>query len=86
MPRRVDMIRTCALTRQEKPVEALVRFALGPDGTIVPDVDARAEGRGVWISLDEAAVQEAVRKKAFARSLKTQVSVPGGTPAGPAAM
>jgi predicted RNA-binding protein YlxR (DUF448 family) len=71
-----DTIRTCALTRLEKPVGELIRFALGPDGTIVPDTEARAEGRGVWITLSHAAVDEAVRKKAFARSLKEQVTVP----------
>lgn len=69
------MVRTCALTRAEMPVEALVRFVLSPDGVIVPDVEARAEGRGVWITLSHAAVAEAVRKKAFSRSLKAQVSV-----------
>lgn len=81
LARRADMTRTCALTRVEKPVEALLRFVLGPDGAIVPDVDARAEGRGVWISLSEAAVAEAVRKKAFARSLKAPVAVPEDLPA-----
>ncbi|WP_084620558.1 RNA-binding protein [Devosia chinhatensis] len=69
------MTRTCALTRQEKPVEALVRFAVGPDDVLVPDVEARAEGRGVWITLSREAVAEAVRKKAFARSLKGPVQV-----------
>ncbi len=63
------------MTRTEKPVEALVRFAVGPDDVLVPDVDARAEGRGVWITLSKAAVAEAVKKKAFARSLKAPVSV-----------
>ena len=58
------------------PVDAMIRFVLGPDGTIVPDTDAKAEGRGVWISLSHAAVAEAVKKKAFARSLKEQVNVP----------
>lgn len=76
MPRRVETVRTCALTRLEKPVEDLIRFVLGPDGTIVPDTEARAEGRGVWISLSHQAVAEAVRKKAFARSLKQNVAVP----------
>lgn len=66
----------CALTRLERPVEDLIRFVLGPDGTIVPDTDAKAEGRGVWITLSHAAVEEAVRKKAFARSLKENVTVP----------
>ncbi|MBD8066398.1 RNA-binding protein [Devosia sp. PTR5] len=64
------------MTRKELPVEALVRFAVSPDGLIVPDVDARAEGRGVWITLSHEAVAEAVRKKAFARSLKSAVEVP----------
>lgn len=76
MARPVETIRTCALTRLEKPVEDLIRFVLGPDGTVVPDTDAKAEGRGVWITLGHAAVEEAVRKKAFARSLKEQVTVP----------
>lgn len=66
----------CALTRLERPVGELIRFVLGPDGTIVPDTEAKAEGRGVWITLSHAAVEEAVRKKAFARSLKENVTVP----------
>ena len=57
------MVRTCALTRAELPVEALVRFVVGPDDVLVPDVDARAEGRGVWITLSHEAVAEAVRKR-----------------------
>jgi Predicted nucleic-acid-binding protein implicated in transcription termination len=76
LARRADMTRTCALTRAELPVEALVRFVVGPDGVLVPDVDARAEGRGVWITLSHASVAEAVRRKAFARSLKAPVTVP----------
>lgn len=70
------MTRTCALTRLEKPVDELVRFVVGPDEVLVPDVEARAEGRGVWISLSQEAVAEAIRKKAFARSLKSAVTVP----------
>jgi len=58
------------------PVDDLVRFALGPDGVIVPDIDARAPGRGVWIMFNNAAVEEAVRKNVFSRSLKQRVSVP----------
>ena len=64
------------MTRLEKPVDELVRFVVGPDDVLVPDVEAKAEGRGVWISLSHEAVAEAVKKKAFARSLKTAVTVP----------
>eukprot|EP00873_Tetraselmis_striata_P032086 jgi/Tetstr1/452350/TSEL_039386.t1 len=66
----------CALTRAEKPASALIRFAVSPDGVLAPDVDAKAPGRGVWITLSADAVNEAVRKKVFARSLKENVTVP----------
>ena len=69
-------MRECALTRESKPVAELLRFVVGPDEVIVPDTDAKAEGRGVWVTLGEKAVAEAVKKKAFAKSLKAQVSVP----------
>ena len=76
MARREETTRMCALTRQEKPVNELIRFVLGPDDVLVPDTEAKAEGRGVWISLGHAAVAEAVKKKVFARSLKTEVKLP----------
>lgn len=76
MARPDDQMRQCALTRQEKPVGELIRFVVGPDDVLVPDTDARAEGRGVWITLGARAVGEAVSKKAFTKSLKVALSVP----------
>jgi predicted RNA-binding protein YlxR (DUF448 family) len=76
MAQREETSRMCALTRAEKPVAELIRFVLGPDGVLVPDTEAKAEGRGVWISLSRDAVAEAVKKKVFARSLKTEVVLP----------
>lgn len=76
MPRSETTTRFCALTRETKPVTDLIRFVLGPDGVLVPDTEARAEGRGVWITLSHAAVAEAAKKKVFARSLKSEVKVP----------
>jgi len=76
MARREETTRMCALTRAEKPVAELIRFVLGPDDVLVPDTDAKAEGRGVWISVSRELVAEAVKKKVFARSLKTEVKLP----------
>lgn len=76
MGREKDVTRMCALTRDEKPAAALIRFAVSPDGVLAPDVDARAPGRGVWITLSAEAVTEAMAKKVFARSLKENVTVP----------
>ena len=81
MPRQKELHRLCALTREVKPVDELIRFAVSPDGALVPDTDARAEGRGVWISLGEKIVAEAVRKRAFERSLKQKVALPEDLPA-----
>lgn len=76
MPRREETERMCALTREVLPAGDLIRFAVSPEGEIVPDTDAKAEGRGVWVSLGLARVTEAQKKKVFARSLKSEVRVP----------
>ena len=76
MARREETTRMCALIRAEKPVAELIRFVLGPDDVLVPDTDAKAEGRGVWLSLNRELVAEAIKRKVFARSLKTEVTLP----------
>ena len=81
MARREGTTRMCALTRQELPVGDMIRFVLSPDGVLVPDTDAKAEGRGVWITLSREAVAEAVKRKVFARSLHTEVTLPDELPA-----
>jgi uncharacterized protein len=73
-------LRLCIVTRTRKPPEELIRFVAGPDGAIVPDLARRLPGRGVWVDATREAVAEAVRRKAFARSLKQQVSVPADLP------
>lgn len=73
---RQEIVRECCLTREQKPVSELIRFALGPDDVLVPDVDAKAPGRGVWVTASMGAVGEAVRKKCFSRSLKQPVKLP----------
>jgi predicted RNA-binding protein YlxR (DUF448 family) len=81
VPGKDEIERRCALTYEVKPAAELIRFVVGPDDVLVPDTDAKAEGRGVWISLGEAFVAEAIKKKAFAKSLKTAVTVPDDLPA-----
>lgn len=77
MPRSEPVTRQCCLTRETLPVSELVRFAVGPDGVLAPDIDARAGGRGAWVTARIELVAEAARRNAFARSLKGPVSVPG---------
>lgn len=65
--------RHCALTREPKQADDLIRFAVGPDDMLVPDVDGKAPGRGVWISLGKSFVEEAVKRNVFVKSLKSPV-------------
>jgi hypothetical protein len=70
--------RLCALTREVKPIDDLIRFVVAPDGAIVPDLKRRLPGRGVWITATRTAIDEAVKRGAFARSLKREVRAPSG--------
>ncbi len=68
--------RRCIVTGESQPARGLVRFVVGPDGAIVPDVAQKLPGRGIWVSADRDALGMAVRKKAFARAARQAVTVP----------
>jgi len=73
--------RTCILTRRKATKDELIRLALGPDGSVAPDVRARAPGRGAWIGVNRAELDEANAngklKAALQRAFKTSaVTVP----------
>ena len=67
-----DTVRRCALSRALRPKDDLIRFVLGPDGIVVPDLKEKLPGRGVWLTAAHDIVAEATKRNAFARALKTQ--------------
>jgi uncharacterized protein len=67
--------RLCIATRQVRPVGALIRFVVGPDGAVVPDLKRRLPGRGVWVTARRRVVAEAVRRRLFGRGFKAEVRV-----------
>jgi predicted RNA-binding protein YlxR (DUF448 family) len=77
-PRRVapGLERLCIATREVRPVADMIRFVIGPDGEVVPDLKRKLPGRGVWVTANRKAVAEAVGRRAFARGFKTEVRVP----------
>jgi predicted RNA-binding protein YlxR (DUF448 family) len=56
--------------------ERLIRFVVGPDGDIVPDLARRLPGRGMWVRAERAAVEQAVARKLFGRAARRAVSAP----------
>jgi predicted RNA-binding protein YlxR (DUF448 family) len=71
-----DRVRACALTRVRRPKDELIRFVLGPDGTVVPDLKEKLPGRGVWLTAAKDVVADAAKRNVFARALKTEAKVP----------
>ncbi|MEO6607540.1 MAG: RNA-binding protein [Aestuariivirga sp.] len=59
--------RMCIVSRVVKPEAELIRFALSPEGKVVPDLARKLPGRGVWVSLDPKAIAEAQKRKLFAK-------------------
>ncbi len=53
--------------------EEMLRFVAGPDGAIAPDLTGKLGGRGVWVTATRSAVELAVKRNVFAKSLKMQV-------------
>src|SRR5437870_4947194 len=62
--------RRCIVTGEALPEARLLRFVLSPDGQIVPDVEAKLPGRGLWVSANRAIIAQAVAKRLFARAAK----------------
>lgn len=76
-----EAVRTCILSREEAPRDGLIRLALSPDGDVLPDIRAKAPGRGAWIGVGKAELQTAIAKGklkgAFARAFKNgEIRIP----------
>ncbi|NNE80514.1 MAG: DUF448 domain-containing protein [Silicimonas sp.] len=73
---RNDPERRCIVSGEAQPKRGLIRFAVSPDGVVVPDVLEKLPGRGIWVAADRAALEAAVKKGLFARAAKQAVTVP----------
>ncbi|MBI5165970.1 MAG: RNA-binding protein [Magnetospirillum sp.] len=68
--------RRCIVTGTVGPKAEMLRFAIAPDGEVVPDVDARLPGRGIWLCARRDVVNTAVSKRLFARAARRSVVAP----------
>ncbi len=70
--------RKCIATGEVQPKFGLIRFVVGPDAQMVPDIAEKLPGRGVWISADRGAIDKAATKGLFARAARQPVTLPEG--------
>jgi uncharacterized protein len=68
--------RRCLVTREILAVEKMIRFVVGPDGAIVPDLAGRLPGRGLWLSARRDIVTAACSGGVFAKAAHQSVRVP----------
>jgi predicted RNA-binding protein YlxR (DUF448 family) len=61
-------LRTCIATGEQAAAEQMIRFVVGPEGDVVPDLARRLPGRGMWVRAERSAVERAVAKNLFAKS------------------
>jgi predicted RNA-binding protein YlxR (DUF448 family) len=73
-----DTVRRCALTRAPRPKDELIRFVLGLDGVVVPDIKEKLPGRGVWLIAAHDTVADALKRNVFARAFKEDAKAPEG--------
>ncbi|MBN8829463.1 MAG: DUF448 domain-containing protein [Sphingomonadales bacterium] len=78
--------RRCILSGEHADPANLIRLAISPDGNVLPDVRARAPGRGAWIGVSRAELEQALVKGKFrgalARAFKgAPLTVPEDLPA-----
>lgn len=68
--------RRCIASGELHPKEALIRFVVGPDRQLVPDLAGRLPGRGLWLLPSRDMLNRARRRNLFAKAARGAVVVP----------
>ena len=69
--------RQCIVTRESHPAAELVRFVIGPEGRVVPDIEGRLPGRGLWLTARRDIVDKARKAHVFAKVARCQATADG---------
>ena len=69
--------RRCIVTGETAPKAGLIRFVIGPDNMVYPDVLEKLPGSGMWVTASRDALDKA-GKGQFSKSAKQAVNVPDG--------
>ena len=72
---RSGTMRMCAVSREVRPIDELIRFVVAPSGEVIADLKRKLPGRGLWVSASHKAVAEAARRNQFGKGFKRDVRV-----------
>jgi predicted RNA-binding protein YlxR (DUF448 family) len=71
-------VRRCVVSGRTGARETFLRFVAGPDGTVVPDIEGKLPGRGLWLTASRQALDDAIAKNAFSKAARAPLKVPAG--------
>ncbi len=66
-------MRKCIVSGCSFPQQGLIRFVVGPDGFVVPDLEERLPGRGFWLSADPDMINTACAKQLMNKAAQQKV-------------
>lgn len=69
-------LRRCIATGAVRPKAELIRFVVGPDGQVVPDLAEKLPGRGLWVAADGDALRRTQARNLFAKATRQSVRAP----------
>jgi hypothetical protein len=67
--------RKCIATGELRPVREMLRFVKAYDNSLVPDLNKKLEGRGVYVSNSRQALSKALAKNLFSKSLHQHLKI-----------
>src|SRR5581483_567183 len=74
-------LRKCIVTGEQAAPERMIRFVVGPEGDVVPDLARRLPGRGMWLKAERGVLEQAVEKKLFGKAARRAVRAADDLPA-----
>jgi predicted RNA-binding protein YlxR (DUF448 family) len=74
-------MRMCAVSREVRQIDELIRFVVSPQGDVIPDLKRKLPGRGLWVTASRRTVAEAVRRRQFSKGFKREVRAAATLPA-----
>jgi predicted RNA-binding protein YlxR (DUF448 family) len=68
-------LRRCIASGERMDPERMIRFVVGPEDRLVPDVAGKLPGRGMWVAAERAKLRQAIDKHLFAKAARRAVKV-----------
>ncbi len=67
-------MRTCVVTKEQRPKQDLVRVVATKEGLVSVDLTGKANGRGAYLTLEKSVIEKAIKTKALDKKLEVTIA------------